>query len=54
MRKPSAELENKPKKKKAYASPTLVDYGNITKITAAAKITAGPDAAGSTLKGGST
>ncbi len=45
MRKqPSTEPETKPaKKKKAYVSPALVDYGSVTKITATPKGVSLPD-----------
>jgi hypothetical protein len=45
MRKqPSVEPETKPaRKKKAYVSPTLVDYGSVTKITATPKARSSPD-----------
>lgn len=48
MRKrPSVEPETKPaKKKKAYVSPTLVDYGSVTKITATPKGRSAPDSVG--------
>jgi hypothetical protein len=45
MRKQSSvEPETKPaKKKKTYVSPALVDYGSVTKITAAPKSISSPD-----------
>lgn len=49
MRKqPSVEPEKKPaKKKKAYVSPALVDYGSVTKITATPKARSLPDSVAS-------
>ena len=41
----TADAKNKPKLGK-YVPPTLVDYGNVTKITAAPKSVSGPDGVG--------
>jgi hypothetical protein len=41
----SADAKNKPKLEK-YVPPSLVDYGNVTKITAAPKSVSGPDGIG--------
>jgi hypothetical protein len=46
----SADAKKKQKLAK-YVPPTLVDYGNVTKITAAPKTITGPDAPGSVRKG---
>lgn len=41
----SADAKNKPKLEK-YVPPALVDYGNVTKITATPKSVSGPDGIG--------
>lgn len=41
----SSDTKNKPKLEK-YVPPALVDYGNVTKITATAKSISGPDGVG--------
>jgi hypothetical protein len=46
----SANAKNKPKLEK-YVPPALVDYGNVTKITAVPKAVSGPDAPGASKKG---
>ncbi|MGH7926056.1 MAG: hypothetical protein ACREQH_15850 [Candidatus Binatus sp.] len=46
----SADAKKKQKLQK-YVPPALVDYGNVTKITAAPKVVSGPDAPGAMLKG---
>ncbi|MGA9721848.1 MAG: lasso RiPP family leader peptide-containing protein [Candidatus Binatus sp.] len=46
----SADAKKKQKLTK-YVPPTLVDYGNVTKITATPKSISGPDAPGSKKKG---
>jgi hypothetical protein len=45
MRNSSVEPKDKTakKKKKEYVSPSLVDYGNVTKITATPKSISSPD-----------
>jgi hypothetical protein len=46
----SADAKKKQKLAK-YVPPTLVDYGNVTKITATPKSVSGPDAMGTAKKG---
>lgn len=47
----SADAKKKQKLAK-YVPPTLVDYGNVTKITATPKSVSGPDNPGLIKKGG--
>ena len=46
----SADAKKEQKKQK-YVPPALVDYGNVTKITATAKSVSGGDNPGSAKKG---
>jgi hypothetical protein len=41
----------KERKKQKYVPPALVDYGNVTKITATSKAISGADAPGTAKKG---
>jgi hypothetical protein len=43
--------KKKEQKLQKYVPPALVDYGNVTKITATAKATTGSDNPGSAKKG---
>ncbi|HEV2169402.1 MAG TPA: hypothetical protein VGR40_00565 [Candidatus Binatus sp.] len=50
--KKSRSAETKKKQKQAkYVPPALVDYGNVTKITATSKSISGADAPGTSKKG---
>jgi hypothetical protein len=46
----SAGIKNKEKLEK-YVPPTVVDYGNVTKITSVPKAVSGPDNPGAAKKG---
>ena len=50
--KKNRSADAKKEKKQKYVPPALVDYGNVTKITAAPKVVSGPDAPGAMKKGG--
>lgn len=51
MKKNSASNARKKQKLAKYVPPTLVDYGNVTKITATPKSITGSDAPGTSKKG---
>ena len=51
MKKNRASDAKKKQKLQKYVPPALVDYGNVTKITATAKSISGADAPGTAKKG---